>query len=41
MRNLDIKGGRRFELDDFNYEFDFREVYRPMQDGSVAKESIG
>lgn len=41
VRNLDIKGGRRFELEDFNYEFDFREVYRPMEDGSVAEESIG
>jgi predicted amidohydrolase len=40
VRNLDIKGGRRLELDDFNYEFDFREVHRPMQDGSVAEESI-
>jgi predicted amidohydrolase len=41
VRNLDIKGGRQFELDDFNYEFDFREVYRPMEHGSVAEESIG
>ncbi|HEU5302602.1 MAG TPA: carbon-nitrogen hydrolase family protein [Acidimicrobiia bacterium] len=40
VRNLDIQGGRQFELDDFNYEFDFRQVYRPMAAGPAVTESI-
>ena len=38
MRNLDIEGGRRFELEELklDFEFDFREVCRPMEDGSFA-----
>ena len=40
VHNLDIRGSRRFELDDFDYEFDFRQVYRPMEGGAAAEESI-
>ncbi len=40
VHNLDIRGARQFELDDFNYEFDFRQVYRSMDGGTVAEESI-
>ena len=40
VHNLDIRGGRQQELDDFDYEFDFRQVYRPMGDGRAAIESI-
>lgn len=40
VHNLDIRGGRQFELDDFDYEFDFRQVYRPMDDGIAATDSI-
>ncbi len=40
VHNLDIRGGRQFELDDFNYEFDFRQVYRSMEAGTMAEESI-
>ncbi|MFO7592017.1 MAG: hypothetical protein R6X23_14185 [Acidimicrobiia bacterium] len=40
VHNLDIRGGRQFELDDFNYEFDFRQVYRPIEAGAPAQESI-
>lgn len=40
VRNLDIRGARRFELDDFDYEFDFREVYRSMDRGVAEHEAI-
>jgi predicted amidohydrolase len=33
VRNLDIAGASRQEKDDFNYAFDFSEIYRPMDDG--------
>jgi predicted amidohydrolase len=33
VHNIDFAGGRRQEKDDFDYAFDFREVYRPMEDG--------
>ena len=40
VHNLDIRRGRQFELDDFDYEFDFREVGRPIEARPAAKESI-
>ncbi len=40
LHNLDIEGGRKFELDDFDYEFDFREVYRSMTDSDVVEETL-
>jgi predicted amidohydrolase len=33
VHNLDVVGARRQEKDDFDYGFDFSEVYRPMEDG--------
>jgi predicted amidohydrolase len=33
VHNVDIAGARRQEKDDFDYAFDFSEVYRPMEDG--------
>ncbi len=39
VHNVDIRGGRQFELDDFDYEFDFHQVYRPIE-GTAAEESI-
>ena len=38
VHNLDIEGARRFELDDFNYEFDFREVFRSVHDAVVHED---
>jgi hypothetical protein len=38
VHNLEIAGAREFELDDFNYEFDFREVHRAMTDRVVNEE---
>lgn len=40
VHNLDIRGARRYELDDFDYEFDFRQVHRRMDTGTAAEESI-
>jgi predicted amidohydrolase len=33
VHNIDFASARRQEKDDFNYAFDFSEVYRPMEDG--------
>ncbi|MDY7105978.1 MAG: carbon-nitrogen hydrolase family protein [Actinomycetota bacterium] len=40
VHNLDITGARRFELDDFDYEFDFREVHRSMAGGTTCQETV-
>jgi predicted amidohydrolase len=40
VRNLDIRGARQFELADFNYEFDFRQVHRPMDAGVASEETV-
>jgi predicted amidohydrolase len=37
VHNLDIRGAREFELADFNYGFDFREVYRPIDAGVIEE----
>ena len=31
VHNLDIEGARAAEKDDFNYAFDFKEIYRPLE----------
>jgi len=41
IHNIDIRGGRAFELDDFDYEFDFRQVHRPMDAGTAVEEILG
>lgn len=33
VHNIDFKGALETEKNDFNYEFDFREIYRPMERG--------
>jgi predicted amidohydrolase len=33
VHNIDVAGARRQEKDDFDYAFDFSEVYRPMEGG--------
>lgn len=38
LRNVDFDGGRRLELDDFDYEFDFREVYRRVAGRAGVEE---
>jgi predicted amidohydrolase len=31
VHNLDVEGTRAAELDDFNYAFDFKQIYRPLE----------
>jgi predicted amidohydrolase len=40
VHNLDIKGQRQVELDDFDYAFDFESVYRPMDGGRAFTREI-
>jgi len=40
VHNVDIRGARQFELDDFDYEFDFRQVYRNMSDSSAREDRL-
>ena len=35
VHNVDLRGAQESEKDDFDYAFDFKQVYRPMQDGST------
>lgn len=40
VHNLDIRGARQFELADFDYEFDFRQVHRNMSDGESREDRL-
>jgi hypothetical protein len=40
VHNLDIKGQRQVELDDFDYAFDFKAIYRPMDGGRTYTREI-
>lgn len=40
VHNLDLPGARKYELADFDYEFDFREVFRPMEEGAAEMKSL-
>jgi hypothetical protein len=39
VHNLDIEAARDFESDDFDYAFDFRQIYRPL-DGSTFTRDL-
>jgi predicted amidohydrolase len=41
VHNIDIRGARSFERSDFDYEFDFRQVYRRMGEGEREVRSLG
>jgi hypothetical protein len=32
VHNVDIRGARADEHDEFNYAFDFSEIYHPLED---------
>ncbi len=34
VHNVDIEGAQAYEKDDFDYAFDFKQIYRPMSDDS-------
>jgi predicted amidohydrolase len=40
VHNLDIKGARKAERDDYDYAIDFREIYRPMEGSRAFTRSI-
>jgi len=40
VHNLDIRGERRVELDDFDYGIDFSAIYRPMGDGYIFTRKV-
>jgi predicted amidohydrolase len=35
VHNVDIEGAQAAEKDDFDYAFDFKQIYRPMEDGKT------
>ena len=41
VHNLDIKGARETEKDEFDYAIDFREIYRPLEDSRGFVRKIG
>ena len=40
VHGLELQSALDVEKQDFDYEFDFREVYRRMDDGAANGESI-
>ena len=40
VHNVDIQGGQESEKDDFNYAFDFKQIYRPLEGGSTFTRAL-
>ncbi len=40
VRNLDVRGARATERDDFNYAIDFDEIYRRLGDSRAVTRTI-
>lgn len=40
VHNVDFKGALETEKGDFDYEFDFREIYRPMENGRSYSRNV-
>ena len=40
VHNLDIRGERQVELEDFDYGLDFRTIYKPMGDGRIFTRTV-
>jgi predicted amidohydrolase len=40
VHNVDIAGARDAEKDDFDYAFDFKQIYRPLEDGSTFTRDL-
>lgn len=38
VHNVDVEGATESEKDDFDYAFDFKEIYRPMEGGSFTRD---
>jgi len=40
VHNVDIEGAQESEKDDFDYGFDFKQIYRPFEDGSTFTRDV-
>ncbi|MDQ3723722.1 MAG: carbon-nitrogen hydrolase family protein [Actinomycetota bacterium] len=40
VHNVDIESSQESEKDDFDYAFDFKQIYRPMQDGRTFTRDV-
>jgi len=40
VHNVDIEAAQDFEKDDFDYAFDFKQIYRPLKDGSTFTRDL-
>ena len=38
MHNVDVEGATDSEKDDFDYAFDFKQIYRPMEGGTFTRD---
>jgi len=40
VHNVDVNGATESEKDDFDYAFDFKQIYRPLEDGSTFTRDL-
>jgi predicted amidohydrolase len=40
VHNVDIEGAQESEKDDFDYAFDFKQIYRPLESGSTFTRDV-
>jgi len=40
VHNVDIEGAQESEKDDFDYAFDFKQIYRPLEEGSTFTRDL-
>jgi hypothetical protein len=40
VHNVDITGARAAEKDDFDYAFDFKQIYRPLEDSRTFTRDL-
>jgi len=40
VHNVDIEGAQKSEKDDFDYAFDFKQIYRPLEGGSTFTRDL-
>ena len=40
VHNVDVEGATESEKDDFDYAFDFKQIYRPLEDGSTFTREL-
>jgi len=40
VHNVDVQGAQESEKDEFDYAFDFKQIYRPMEDGDTFTRQV-